>query len=234
MKSKRAKEPINKKNFNIKKYIKEFLLFADKHLLKKAGILFVVALLIIGISLGFMVNTVKADECVGTCRDGIKLFSEYGSKMSVLFVTAFAGVVPYMYAPIIGFVGSVINEVTTLAYAIKGYGYFGGTLAGIVPMLLNIMIVCIVASLGIYVCKAITVGYKISNVQNINLVNFKIKLYEGLSREKKVKELTKKRDEKLKKLESKKEEINYLQIFNTAIVVSIIQFVSVVIQHVVL
>ena len=234
MKRERMKKVTNKKKFNIKSYVKDFLLFADKHLIKKTGILFVVALLIIATSLSFMVETAKTDECVGMCRDGIKLFSEYASKMPALFVTAFAGIVPYMYAPIIGFVSSVINEVTTLAYAIKGYGYLGGTLAYIIPMLLNIMIVCIVAALGIYVCKAITVGYKISNVKNMNFGNFKIKLYEALSRDKKVKELTKKRDEKLKKLESKKEKINYLQILNTAIVVSIIQFVSVVIQHIVL
>ena len=234
MKRERVKGVADKSEFNIKNYAKEFLLFLDKHIIKKSGILFVVALLIIGISLSFIVNVAKTDECVGTCRDGIRLFSEYGSKMSVLFVTAFAGIVPYMYAPIIGFIGSVINEVITLAYAIKGYGYFCGTLAYIVPMLINIIVACVVAAIGIYVCNAITVGYKISNVKNMNVINFRIKLYEGLSREKKVKELTKKRDEKLKKLEAKKEKINYLQILNTAIVVSIIQFMSVVIQHIVL
>ena len=163
------------------------------------------------------------DECVGTCRDGIKLFSEYGSKISVLAITAFAGIVPYMYAPIIGFFGSVINEVTTLAYAIKGYGYLGGILAGIIPMILNIII-----------CKSITVGYRISSTKNMNFMNFRIRLYEALGKQNKVEELTKKRDEKIDKLESKKEKINYLQILNVAIVVCIIQFVSTLIQHIVL
>ena len=224
----------SKKDSNIKKYIKDFFVFADNHLIKKIGLFIVLAILIVAISLGFVVSAVKDAECVGTCRDGVKLFQEYGSRMSVILFIGIAGVVPYMYVSIIGFAGMVISEATTLAYAIKGYGYVGGILAGIVPLLLNTITVSIVTALGIYICKVVTVGYKISNIKNMNAMNFRIRLNEVLARQKKVEELTKKKEEKLGRLEAKREKLAYLQILNTAIVVSIIQFVSVVIQHIVL
>lgn len=213
-----------------KSYIKDFLIFLDKYMLKTIGILFVISLLLIAISIKPITTEVLLQECEGACKDSATIISEYGSKMQVLLVTAVAGIVPYIFAPAVGFIGYILSEVYSFGYIIKGYGYAGGILLGIVPMLLNILTICIVTALGFYICRTVTVGYKISSVKNMNFTNFRIKFYEVLQNEKKVKEFTKKRDAKLEKLQAKKEKINYLQIFNTGIVIAVIQFVSVVIQ----
>lgn len=222
------------KKFNLKSYIREFLIFADKKLIKTIGILLVVAILLVAISISPMLEATVVQECEGTCTDGISIMSEYGSKLTILLITLIAGIVPYVYAPIVGFVGYVLNEVSTLSYIIKMYGALPGIGIGIIPLILNIITICIVTALGIYICRATTVGYKISNIKNMNLTNFRIKFYEAVENDNKSEALTKSRDEKIKKLEDKKEKINYLQILNVGIIVCIIQFISVLIQKIML
>lgn len=217
-----------KETVSVKIYLRNFILFVNKHLMKTIGILFVVALLLLAVSFKFVSSTIFEEQ------DAIGVFANYWSKLQVIFVTALAGIVPYIYAPVVGFTGCVISEVSNLTYAIKFHGYLVGTLAYIVPLVLNLLVISVVTALGIYICKAITIGYRVSNIKNMNWLNFRIKLYETLQKQSKVDELTKHKDKKIKKLESKKEKINYLQILNTSIVVCIIQFISVLIQHIVL
>lgn len=224
----------NKKKLNIKEYIRDFFLFVNKKLLKTISILFIISIVLIFAAVILVTPIVSQDECVGTCRDGIKLFSEYGSTMDELFVTGFAGIVPYMNISILGFIGGIFGEALNLAYAIKGYGYVLGILATIVPLVLNTVVICAVTSIGIYICNCITIRYRLFNAKGTNWLGFRIKVYEILNNKDKAEILKQKKEEKVKVLEKKREKINYLQVLNTAIVVSIIQFISILIQHIVL
>lgn len=223
-----------KNGFSLKTYLREFLVFISKNLIKPTGVLFVVAVILIALGIKPVIDVTMAQDCAGSCVDEMALFFEYSSRLQVLLVIAFAGIVPYMYAPVFGFVVSIIAEVSVFAYVIKGYGYMKGIAFGIIPLILNVIIVCIITALGIYICKSVTTGYRLSNAKSMNAMNFKIKIYESLNKEEKVKELTKKRDAKINKLKQQKEKINYLQILNTSIVVCIIQFISVIIQDMML
>ena len=231
---KQQNEEKKNKKFNFKNYIKEFLVFADKNLIKVTGILTLISIVIIALSIKTITNAISMEECEGACRDGITLFSSYYSKIQVLFVIAFAGIVPYMYAPYVGFAVGILSEVYSLAYIIKGYGALLGIGIGIVPLILNVLIICLITSLGVYICRTLTVGYKISNLKNMNFNNFKIELYKSLNKKDKVEQLTKQKENKLNKLENKKDKLKYLQILNTAIVVCVLQFVSVLIQEILL
>lgn len=221
----------NKEKFNFKKYMKDFLLFVDKYLMKSIKILFVIAILLTAISLSGMVAGAKAAECEGACIDGITIWTNYIAKFQILLFTLVAGIVPYIYVGVLGFLGYLLSEVADIAFLIKGYGYFGGIAAGVVPFIINILIISIVTSLAIYICKTVTVSYKISSINNMNFTNFKIRLYEVLNKQDKVDALIKKKDEKIQKLQSRKEKLKYLQILNVSIVVVILQMVSVLIQH---
>lgn len=233
-KEKKNKKIEKRKKVTVKTYLRDFLLFVDKNMLKTIGILMIVAVLIIALSIKPAVTAVLAEECEGACRDGITLMSDYWSKIQVLLVTGVAGIVPYMFAPVVGFIGYILSEVGTFAYVIKGYGYGVGLLIEIVPIIINILTISIVTALGIYICRLVTVSYRMSNVKNMNLLNFRIRLYETLQKEAKVKELTAKKEKKLEKLESQKQKINYLQILNLTVVVCVLQFISVLIQQILL
>lgn len=229
----RAKGKKNKK-YSIKKYIRDFLVFIEKNIIKTTKILIVVSILLIAIITPFVIKDVMAADCVGTCRDEMAFREEYGSKMQILLITFIAGIVPYIYAPVIGYVGYIISEVATIAYIIKGYGYLIGILFGIIPLAINILIICIITAAGIYICSNITMGYRMSNIKNMNFTNFRIKLYETLGNEKKVESLTKARDNKIEKLQSRKEDIDFLQLLNIAIVIGIMQFIATAIQEIIL
>ncbi len=228
------KKTKKRKKINIKSYIRDFLLFVDKNILKTTGILIIVTLLLVAVSLQPMVISAMAEECEGSCRDGVTILSGMSIKLQMLLLTGVAGIVPYIFAPVIGLFVYIMNAVSDFAYGIKAYGYLAGIGMGIVPLILNILSICIITALGMYICRKVTIGYRISNIKNMNFTNFRIKLYEVMQKEEKVKQLTKARDEKIEKLQSKKEKINYLQILNTSILVCIIQFISVIIQEIIL
>jgi len=228
------KETKNVKKFSLKSYIRDFLIFVDKKLLKTTGILLVISILLIAISLSTTIAAILPQECEGTCNDSATILSSFGSQMQLLFIIALAGVVPYIYAPIVGFIGYVLQEVSKLAYTIKGYGYLAGIGLGIVPLIINVLVICVITALAIYICNNITIGYRISSLKNMNMLNFRIKIYEVIKKDSKIEQLTKKRDDKIAKLQAKKEKINYLQVLNVFFVISIVQFISVLIQEIIL
>jgi len=226
-KKKKAKK---KNELSFKKHIRDFLLFIDNKLIKTVGILAVVALVLIVISISPMVSSVN--EQTQHVNETMTISTDFLSKLKILLFTLVAGIVPYVYIAVLGLVGYVVNEVTSLSELIVEYGYLGGIGAGIIPLVINVIIICVVTALAIYICKTVTVSYKISNIKNMNFTNFRIKLYEVLQKEDKVKMLTKKKEEKLNKLQKNKEKLNYIQILNVSIVICILQFISVVIQHI--
>lgn len=234
MRKENTNKKVNKKNSNFKAYIRNFLLFVDKKLIKTMGVLFVIAVLLIAISITAVTDAVAMQECAGTCSDNTTILQEYWSKFKILFITGVAGIVPYVYAPVIGFAGYLFEELVSIAYIIKGYGYLAGIGLGIIPLIINVVIICIVTSLGIYICKTVSVGYRISSIRNMNFTNFRIRLYEVLQKQDKVEKLTKARDVKIEKLENKKEKLNYLQILNVSLVVCVLQLISVIIQQIIM
>ena len=222
---KENKKNIKGKNKGLKNYLKNFLVFLRDNIEKKFGILLAIAILLIAIELKLFLGM----EYDSTNLQKIGLFREFFDNVKIILITCLAGIVPYIFAPVVGFFGYLYAEASNFAVILKTYGYLKGTAIGIVPLLLNIVVISMVTALGIYMCKKITVGYRISNVKNMNFLNFRIRMFETIGNEAKVKEYTKRRDEKISKLESKKEKLNYLQIINTLVLCIIIQFVSVLI-----
>lgn len=228
--SKRKSRDIKKEKFSFRNYLKSFLIFIRDNMEKTFGILLIISLLLIAIELKLFLSV--TGEVVETQKVG--LFKSFLDDAQIIIITAFAGIVPYMYAPVVGYFGYLYTDSAKFALNIQTLGYLKGISLGIVPLILNTIVICIVTSLGIYICKKITVGYKISNVKNMNFLNFRIRVYEVMGKEDKVKEYTKKRDDKIAKLESKKEKLNFLQIANTLALCLIIQFISTVIERVLL
>ena len=232
-KEKQQREKSTKKNkLKIKEYLRDFLLFIDKNVWKTMRILMVITVLLIAISIKSLTDYTSLLECEGSCLDKATVWSDYGSNISVLLVTLAAGLVPYIYVPIVGFVGYITQELTGITVIIKELGVLKGLVVGIIPLLLNLIIICLITAVAIYICKSRTTSYRISNMQNMNFTNFRISLYESLGKKEKVQALVKKKEEKLNKLQAKKEKLNYLQILNVIIVAGILEFIAVAIQHI--
>ena len=192
----------------------------------------VISVIVIALLLSTGVQNALNKECVGTCKDGITVITEIKDKVPVIIVTLASGFVPYIYAPVIGFLGTLLREIDAFAFAIKGHGYIVGSLLGIVPLVLNVLCISVITAAAIYLCKTVTFSYRFSNLSHMNSLNFRIKLYEMTKNNKKQQELTKKKNKKIEALKAKKEKVNYLQLLNTTIVVILIQVISIVIQEI--
>lgn len=216
-----------KELIGFKKYLKDFLLFLDKEIVKKAVICFIISIILCALSLSTITKAVTVGESI---YKKVGFVAEYWNRFQIICIIPLAGLVPYIYAPAVGVITSSFNEVSNLALLIKEFGYLKGILTGIVPSVLDLLVISIVISLGMYICNKITIGYKITNVKNMNLTNFKIRLYEVLGKEKEKKELEEKKQAKIQKLEQIKEKLNYLQILNTILLASVIQLISTAVQ----
>ena len=234
MKKEKVEKTDSKNKVTWKTYLRDFLVFVDKKLIKSIGILIIISILLVTISLGYLVDVARKAEYTVNSMENITIFVNYWNKLQVIIVILFSGIAPYLYAPIVGFIGSVLSEASMLAYIIKVDGYFVGICKDIIPLIINIVNISIITSVGIYICRAVTNKEKLSKINNMNFINFRIKLYGMICNEKKIKELTKVKAEKSKKLESNKEKLNYLQILNTTIFVCVLQFISVMIQQIII
>ncbi len=222
----------NKKKPKLKEYLRNFLLFIDKNIWNTMKILIVIAVLLTAISIKPLIDYTSLLECEGSCFDNATIWTDYVANIKLLLFTLVAGVVPYVYIPVVGFIAHILQEMLDVAVIIKEAGILGAFVSGIIPLTLSSVAICLVTSTAIYICKSMTISYRITNIKNMNFMNFKIRLYETLQNEEKVQALVKKKEEKLNKLQAKKEKLNYLQILNVIIVAGILEFIAVAIQHI--
>ena len=220
----------SEKKFTLKDYLTTFAIFFKEKLAKSVVILLVIAIILSVIMLKISLGVNKDINEIGD----FSFFKEIINGLKVFIIIIISGIIPYLYAPVIGFVEFLITNSVNLSKLIIVYGFGIAILKGIIPFLINIISICLITSIGIYICREITLGYKISSSKDMNFTSFKIQLYKSIGNEKKSKEIAKKRDEKVKKLENKKTKIEYLQIINVIILVTILQVISALIEKIVL
>lgn len=225
----------SKNKFSIKKYLRDFLKFIQENMSRYIKVFLVISIILIALTISTFITKAESSTCIGMCRDSsVNFITEYWSKLQILLITIVAGIVPYIFAPVIGFIGYVLSIASELSYIIKGLEYVKGIAIWLFPAMLDILTISITVSVGVYICKTVTVGYKISSINSMNFLNFRIKLYEEIGNKQKYEQLTKLKKEKIEKLEGKKNKLKYLQILNVVILIVILQFISTLIQEILL
>ena len=179
-----------------------------------------------------MLITGEMQKCGATCIDSITMSSEISNKIVVDILTLFAGIVPYAYLPIIGFLGSLLRDIPMFVWVINEHGYFLGGIFGIIPLILNIVAISSLTATGMYLCKTVTYRYKLSNMSHMNLLNFRIKFYEMTNNKQKLGKLTSKKNKKVEAMKNKCEKINYLQLINITAFCILLQEIAVIIQKI--
>lgn len=220
------------KDMTFKSYLKETIDFFNINLKKTFIILCVISIIIIALGVCQVASAIKGDLMVNIEKTSFG--QTYITNIQVVFVIVFAGIVPYLYVPIIGGLAGAYTELNTLAYLIAGKGYLKATLIYVIPMLLNIAIISIAASVGVYICKSVTSGYKLDNMKHMNSTNFRLELYKLTKKDKKQKELEDKKNKKIKELENQHKKIDYFQVFNITIILFIIQLIATIFRVVII
>ena len=233
---KKIKENISErfKGITFKSYLKRIYDFFNSNLKKTFVVMCVVAVLLIVIGVQTEVNSIQNGTNSSYNLDGLTFGESYISNIQVIFMVVLAGIVPYMYIPVAGGLMEMYNELVMSAYIIVEKGYLKGILLYIFPLLLNICIISVATALGVYICKTVTMKYKIDNIKHMNSTNFRLKWYEVIKNEKKKETLEEKKNKKLIKLEKKYKKIDYFGLINITIRLFVLQIIASLLRIVVI
>ncbi len=204
------------KDLTLKTYIKSTFTFVKDNLFKIVCI--IMALAIFGMA-SLLINP----ESLKANMANITFGHTYVETIKVIVIVVLSGIAPYLYAPIIGIAYTIFLECMYMANLILKVGYFKGIFIYIVPFILNVLIMAIAGAIGIYICKNITLGHRITNIKATNSMDLRMSIYEAAKKIDKKNAIDKKRKDKIAKLESKKQELDLFQIINVTVILCVLQ-----------
>lgn len=214
------------KSMTIKKFFKSIYDFYNQNLKKTFLILLAISVVLIILGVPTVVQILKASGETEEIINDVSFINVYSTNLQIVFFIVLAGIVPYIYVPIVGVFAGIILEISKFAVLIVDKGYLMATAIYLVPMLLNICIISIAVSLGIYMSKTVTAKYRLTNVKSMNLTKFRIDLYDMLKKEDKKEALEKKREQKIAALEKKNRKLDYFNIISITVMLFVLQIIA--------
>lgn len=223
------------KGKTIKNIFISFLDFFTKNLMKTFFVLCAISIILIGIGVIPMVENLKSVSDTQNVIENMSYIDVYFSSIKNILAVILAGIVPYIYAPVVAIIAMNLLELSKFVMLIADKGYFMATLIYIVPMILNICIMNIAIALGIYICKIRTNKYKLDNVNdNESYTKLKMELYAALRNDKKKQALENKEKEKKAKLEKKNIKLDYFQIVSITGVLFVLSIISSLLEFIII
>lgn len=200
-------------------YLSSTVKFVKENLLKPLGIILVLSLL-------FMTGLLIKPEILKMDIANVTFWANYLETIKMIIIMVVSGIAPYLYAPIIGIAYEVYLEIIYLANVILEVGYLKGMFMYMIPFILNVVIAGLSAAIGIYMCKNITLGHRITDIKATNSMDLRISIYEATNKLDKKNKLEKERKNKIKKLEGKKKELDLFQIINMTTILCVLQLIA--------
>lgn len=223
------------KNSEPKKKI-SFKAFVKKEIVPFTLVCLVICVLItlVGV-VSTLDNIRKIDGCEEIfCGNKSSILESFLNRLKMLGVTVIASLVPYFYLSFLGLFGYMYYEAISFAHVINAYGYALGILRYIVPFVLNVFCISVFTSLSIYLAKIYTARFKLNRKNSMNFTKFRLKLYEMMKNEKKFNELQNKDKERTDKIEKGIKKVEWKNVAIIAGVLVVLQFVSVLIEALVI
>lgn len=157
-------------------------------------------------------------------------FDIFKSRIYILAMTFVAGIVPYFFIPVLGFILYLYNISYEFLVKILEVGGLKFSFLSLIPIFLDLISISIVTSIGIYFSVMSSKRFKYSSTKNYTFLNLKHQVCEMLGKEellKKTKKQIEIRDEKQQKNNVK---IKYLEMLALFGVVVLIQTISIFIE----
>ena len=207
------------KGLTFKEYLRNTIDFLKNNILKKAYIMLAISLII---ATALLTNPqVSEAELVN-----VKFLGDYVEKLKSIVVIVVSGIVPYLYAPILGIIFTIFTECIFMANLILEAGYIQGILTYILPFILNIGAMSIATALGVYICRNKTLDSKIDNMKYTSAIDLRISIYEAANRKDKKNKLEMQKKEKIENLKKKRQELDLFQIINITAIVCVMQILA--------
>lgn len=223
-----------KKEKKYPKFINEFLSFYNENLRKKHIIVYVISLVIFFIFLAMFISTIDVQTSLETVIENTNnkanLFNTIIKQtVPAVFLIIFAGITPFIYLPVIGFLypyimaGEIAESflMTTHTSSVI-FMTFGG--------IIQIFGIALAMVAGFYYCSFSSKRFRYSQRNGFGLYNVKKQIYNIKKDEKKLAKLEEEKIKKDKKTESLNVEVPYKKLFITFIVSLLITVIGTIIS----
>ena len=207
-----------KKDSGFKYILKDYFKFYKTNLMKKHIIIYIICLAVFFLFIATFISRINSTPNIAELAENAKKISENSEgifllilkrKIPLLFMIVFAGIVPYLFVPVMG-IGSSYYLALDI---VTNFNVLTGK-SSVIPMCIGAIIQLIAVSLsvasGIKYTLISTKRWKYSRNQDYSILDFKMRLYEATNNKNKLKKAAKKKEEKLDKNEKNNVKVPYM------------------------
>lgn len=208
-------------NIGFKYILKDYFKFYKTNLMKKHIIIYIICLAVFFFFIATFISRIKATPNIAELAENAKKISENSEgifllilkkKIPLLFMIIFAGIVPYLFVPVMG-IGTSYYLALDIA---TNFNVLTGK-SSVIPMCIGAIVQLIAVSLsvavGIKYTLISTKRWRYSRNQDYSMLDFKMRLYEATNNKNKLKKATKKKEEKIEKNEKYNVKVPYMHLF---------------------
>ena len=240
--AKNNKESNQKKQEDIgfKYILKDYFKFYKTNLMKKHIIMYIICLVVFFFFIATFISRIKATPNIAELAENAKKISENSEgiflliikkKIPLLFMVIFAGIVPYLFVPVMG-VGTSYYLALDIA---TNFNVLTGK-TSVIPMCIGAIIQLIAVSLviasGIKYTLISTKRWRYSRNQDYSMLDFKMRIYEATNNKNKLKKATKKKEEKMDKNEKYNVKVPYIHLLISLLLSIIIMSIGTLIARI--
>lgn len=199
MKKEVKEEKINVEMKDGQGFFTDLIVFYHKHIRKIHIIVTIIAMLIYAFaSYKAFKNINNGNYYIPADTTAKTLLGNLKEDAMLSFIAILAGIVPFCYIAIIGIAqaGIIVNDIA-LRYVFDSTFMFTGILGGII----KVIGVGLVVAVGLYYCKLSSKKNKYYHQSGFTFNDVKLSFYDLRKNEKKVEELTKKKEERARKIQ---------------------------------
>lgn len=203
--------------FDIKNIMIGYFKFYKEKLMRKHIIIYIICLVVFFVMIATLISKINSTPNIAELAQKAKEVSEASNgvfsliitkKIPLIFMIILAGIAPYFFIPVIG----IASSYSLACDIVTNFNVLTGK-ASVIPMCIGAIIQLIAVGLsvatGIQYCLLSTKRWRYSRNQDYSMIDFKRTFYEATDNKKKLKEITKKKEEKAAKNEKNNVTVPY-------------------------
>lgn len=219
----------NKKN-NFQIFFSNYYTFYKENIKKKHIVVFVICLCIFFITFATCMSKITSSPDIATLiKNSEETQQNSASIISIIFkqnipsvfVTMLAGIVPYVYIPVVGIGYAYIYAVNIIEY-FATFSHTGNVIFMTIGAIINLVAISYAVATGMHYCKLVTKKQKYNRTDNYTINDVRKKFYKETKNEEKLKKL----EEKIKKREIERQnayvKVPYVNLLVSFLISSII------------
>ena len=206
------------KEIGFKNILKDYFNFYKTNLMKKHVIIYIICLAVFFFFIATFISRINSTPNIAELAENAKKISENSEgifilivkrKIPLLFMIIFAGIVPYLFVPVMG-VGTSYYMALDIATNFNVLTGKSSVISMCIGAIIQLIAVSLAIASGVKYTLISTKRWRYSRNQDYSMLDFKMRLYETTNNKNKLKKVIKKKEEKMNKNEKNNVKVPYL------------------------